>query len=111
MAGKFEIFKDKGGKFRFRLKASNGEIVLASQGYASKSGCKNGVASVQKNCGNANCFDKKAAKNGFRFNLKSTNGQVIGTSETYSTEKACDNGIASISRAANGATVVDLTVA
>ena len=111
MAGKFEIFKDKGGKFRYRLKSGNGEIVLASQGYVSKAGCKNGVASVQKNCSNNDCFDKKKAKNGFRFNLKSTNGQVIGTSETYKTEKACDNGMAAVTRAAKGAKVVDLTVA
>ena len=49
MAGKFEIFKDKAGKFRFRLKASNGEIILSSQGYAFRSGCRNGIASVRKN--------------------------------------------------------------
>ncbi len=110
MAGKFEIFKDKGGKFRYRLKASNGEIVLASQGYASKAGCKNGIASVQKNCGTANCFDKKTAKNGFRFNLKAMNGQVIGTSETYKTEAACNNGIKSIARAAKGAKIVDTSL-
>ena len=109
MAGKFEIYKDRGGKFRFRLKSGNGEIVLASQGYASKAGCKNGVASVQKNCATASCFDKKTAKNGFRFNLKAMNGQVIGTSETYTTEKACDNGIAAVGRAAKGAKVVDTT--
>lgn len=49
MAGKFEIYKDKGGKYRFRLKASNGEIILASQGYKSLVNVKVGVASVQKN--------------------------------------------------------------
>ncbi len=36
MSGKFEVFLDKGGKYRFRLKAGNGEIILASQGYKSK---------------------------------------------------------------------------
>lgn len=46
---KFEIYKDKAGEFRFRLKARNGEPVLASEGYASKDGCKNGIASVRKN--------------------------------------------------------------
>jgi len=39
MAGKFEIFKDKAGEYRFGLKASNGEIILASEGYKNKSGC------------------------------------------------------------------------
>ena len=46
---KFEIYLDKAKKFRFRLKASNGEIILASEGYASKDGCKNGIESVRKN--------------------------------------------------------------
>ena len=46
--GKFEVYTDKGGKYRFRLKAGNGQTILASQGYASKSGCENGIDSVRK---------------------------------------------------------------
>jgi len=46
---KFEIYKDKAGEFRFRLKASNGEIIAVSEGYKSKAGCKNGIESVRKN--------------------------------------------------------------
>ena len=46
---KFEIYTDKAGETRFRLKAANGEIILASEGYSSMSGCKNGIESVRKN--------------------------------------------------------------
>lgn len=46
---KFEIYTDKAGETRFRLKAGNGEIILASEGYSSMSGCKNGIESVRKN--------------------------------------------------------------
>jgi len=46
---KFEIYLDKAGEFRFRLKAKNGEPILASEGYKSKAGCKNGIESVRKN--------------------------------------------------------------
>ncbi len=46
---KFEIYLDKAGEYRFRLKASNGEPILASEGYTGKSGCKNGIASVARN--------------------------------------------------------------
>lgn len=46
---KFEMYVDKGGAFRFRLRARNGEIIAKSQGYASKSNCKNGIESVRKN--------------------------------------------------------------
>ena len=50
---KFEIYIDKKGEFRFRLKARNGEPILASEGYSAKAGCKNGIESVRKNVVNA----------------------------------------------------------
>ena len=46
---KFEMYTDKAGEFRFRLKARNGEIILASEGYKAKASCKNGIESVRKN--------------------------------------------------------------
>jgi len=50
---KFEVFADKSGKARFRLKARNGEIILASQGYASKQNCLAGIESVKANAAGA----------------------------------------------------------
>mgnify|MGYP003547902531 FL=1 len=49
MARKFEIYADSSGKFRFRLKAGNGEIIATSQAYASKSSAQNGIESVKTN--------------------------------------------------------------
>ena len=49
MAGKFEIYKDKAGEFRFRLNSSNGQTILSSEGYKEKSACNNGIESVRKN--------------------------------------------------------------
>ena len=46
---KFEIYTDKAGEFRFRLKARNGEIILSSEGYKAKASCENGIESVRKN--------------------------------------------------------------
>lgn len=46
---KYEVYEDKGGKFRFRLIAKNGQAILASQGYKSKDGCMGGIESVKKN--------------------------------------------------------------
>ena len=46
---KFEIYTDKGGEFRFRLKATNGQIIATSEGYKTMKSCKNGIASVKKN--------------------------------------------------------------
>ena len=50
---KFEVYKDKADEFRFRLKARNGEVIAASEGYKSKDGCMNGIASVKKNAPDA----------------------------------------------------------
>ena len=53
MAGKFELYQDKGGDWRFRLKAGNGEVIATGQGYASKSGAVNGIDSVRRNAADA----------------------------------------------------------
>ena len=46
---KFEVYKDKAGEFRFRLKATNGQIIATGEGYKAMAGCKNGIASIKKN--------------------------------------------------------------
>ena len=46
---KFEMYQDKAGEYRFRLKAKNGQIIATSEGYKSKASCENGIASVKKN--------------------------------------------------------------
>jgi len=50
---KFELYTDKAGEFRFRLKAKNGEVIATSEGYKAKAGCENGIASVKKNAPDA----------------------------------------------------------
>ena len=57
---KFEIYLDKAGEYRFRLKARNGEPIAASEGYKSKSGCKNGIESVRKNAVDAEIAEPEA---------------------------------------------------
>ena len=46
---KFEVYKDKGGEFRFRLKARNGEIIATGEGYKAKASCLNGIDSIRRN--------------------------------------------------------------
>ena len=46
---KFEMYTDKAGEFRFRLKATNGQIIATSEGYVTKASCENGIESVRKN--------------------------------------------------------------
>ena len=50
---KFEMYVDKAGEYRFRLKARNGEIIAVSEGYKKKASCMNGIESVKKNAPDA----------------------------------------------------------
>ena len=56
---KFEVFTDKSGKARFRLKARNGQAILASEGYTRKSSCQNGIESVRKNAPDAEVVEEE----------------------------------------------------
>ena len=51
MAGKFELYNDSNGGFRFRLKAANGEVIASSESYTTKAAAKNGIESVKANAG------------------------------------------------------------
>lgn len=55
---KFEIYTDKAGEFRFRLKATNGQVIAVSEGYTAMASCKNGVESVQKNAPDAEIVEE-----------------------------------------------------
>ena len=110
MAGKFELYKDKAGEFRFRLKAGNGENILASEGYKDKAGAENGIASVRKNAADKGNFDIKEGSNGKPyFVLKAANHQVIGQSQMYDSTSGAEGGIASVMKNAPDAAVDDQT--
>ncbi len=112
MAGKFEIKQSANGKFHFNLKAGNGQIILSSEMYESKSACNNGIESVRKNGIDADRFEKRTSSKGDPyFILKAGNNQEIGRSEMYSGDAACQNGIDSVMKNAGDAEVVDTTVA
>ena len=55
---KFEMYEDKSGEFRFRLKARNGQIIAVSEGYSAKAGCLNGIESVKRNAADAEVVEE-----------------------------------------------------
>lgn len=55
---KFEVYEDKAGEFRFRLKATNGQIIAVGEGYKAKAGCLNGIESVKKNAPDAEVVEE-----------------------------------------------------
>ena len=106
--GKFVIKVRKDGEFQFNLLATNGQVILTSEGYTTKSACLNGIESVKKNAQEEERFDKKVAKNGKPyFNLVAKNGQVVGASQMYASERTMLAGIASVMRNAPDAPVVE----
>jgi uncharacterized protein YegP (UPF0339 family) len=99
MAGKFELNTSSNGKFFFNLKASNGQTILSSEMYESKSAAENGIESVKKNAPDDARYDRRTASNGDPyFVLKASNGQEIGRSEMYKSTAAMENGIESVKK-------------
>jgi len=88
-----------GEKYRFNLKAANGEVILVSETYESKDNALSGIESVKQNSAHDERFERKNSKRSEPyFVLKAANGQIIGLSEMYSSEAACENGIASVKK-------------
>ena len=110
--GKFVITKRANGEFQFNLKAGNGQVILASEGYTTKAACENGIESVKKNSQDDARFERLTSKNDkFYFLLKATNGQAIGSSEMYESVASRDNGIESVKKNAPDTDVDDQSAA
>lgn len=106
--GKFEITRRKNDEFQFNLKATNGQVILNSEGYTTKAACMNGIESVKKNSQDESKFDVLESKNGKHyFNLKATNGQIIGSSQMYESLAGCQNGVQSVMKNAPEAEIVE----
>lgn len=110
MAGWFELDKSSNGQYKFVLKAGNGEIILTSELYTTKSSAENGIASVQANSPLDERYGLKDSSNGkFYFNLRAANHQVIGTSQMYATKQSRETGIASVKTNGTTTTIKDNT--
>ncbi len=91
--GVFETFRGIDGQWYFHLLAANGEKMLQSEGYTSRSGAENGVTSVKANGVDITNFDVLEAADGeWYFNLVAQNEEVIGTGETYVTKSNAERG-------------------
>ncbi len=134
VTGVFEVFYDATCRFRFHLKAGNGQIIAASQSYGAKESALKGIASIKKNAPIAKVADLAATQNmeesahrgvvqdpvfeihcdaagKFRFNLKAGNGQIIAVSQSYLSRTSAENGIESIKKNAPTAKIIDQSTA
>ena len=93
----FQIYKDKAGKHRFRLKAKNGENIISSQAYASRATCMKGIKSVARYSAEKANFNLKENKAGkWNFNLVAANNRVIASSQSYADKSSMNKGIKSV---------------
>lgn len=110
MSGKFELKKSANGQYYFNLKASNGQIIIASEMYKAKASALNGIESIRKNSKDDSCYVRKQSTNGKSyFVLRARNHQVIGKSQMYNSPKAMENGIASVVSNAAKVKMINLT--
>jgi len=96
--GKYEIFPEA-GFFKYRLKASNGEILIVSQGYVSKAGAASGIETLKRNIATGS-FEVYTDKNNYsQFLLNSSTGRrLIAVGEFYESPKRCESAIESVKR-------------
>lgn len=107
---KFQIFQSvNNSQYYFRLRSSNGEIILGSEGYYTKNGCTNGIASVKVHAPYDNYYNRRDGVGNFTFNLKARNGEIIGRSENYVSRQGRENGIEAVKRDAPNSSTEDLT--
>jgi uncharacterized protein YegP (UPF0339 family)/uncharacterized surface protein with fasciclin (FAS1) repeats len=133
--GVFEVIYDHVGRFRFHLKAANGQIVAVSQSYGTKESALKGIASIKKNAPIAKTADftqggtipesthragivqdpvfeiQFNAPDRYRFHLKAANGQIIAVSQSYLSKQSAQNGIESVKKNAPMAKIIDQTTA
>ncbi len=133
VTGVFEVICDVAGRFRFHLKAANGQIIAVSHSYGTKENALKGIASIKTNAPIAKTADLTTggpmpehqagiaqdpvfeiqfnAPDRFRFHLKAANGQIIAVSQSYLSKQSTENGIASMKTNAPMAKIIDQTIA
>ena len=107
--GKYEIYPNGDG-YQYRLKASNGEILIVSETYASRDGVIKAIDAVKRNIesGEIRIIEDKHGK--FKFKLTSKNYRVVAFGANYSTEKSAVRASESFKKFAMKADIVDITL-
>jgi uncharacterized protein YegP (UPF0339 family) len=94
---RFELFRGRDGQFYFHLRAGNGERILASEGYTTRSAAIAGINSVKANGTSERRFLFREARDGSHyFVLTATNGRIIGVSEMYVSKSNAERGAAAL---------------
>jgi uncharacterized protein YegP (UPF0339 family) len=102
------LSKETGPTYQVRLQGDNGETLLSSKGYVTKSHCLSGIAAIRANATVATHYEPRVTGNGkLFFNLTASNGQVIATSERYTNSQAREKAMAAVRTGAKAAGVAE----
>lgn len=97
--GVFQVYEDKGGLYRFRIRDAEGGIVLSSHAYKTKTGCLKAIGNVHRYAARDELFERKKTEGGrYQFLLKARNHQVIAKSPSYATAARRDAALATVRR-------------
>ena len=106
----FELYQGSDEAFRFRLQVPGAGNVLKSEGYRSRNGASNGIASVVRNAVNDARFDRiETASGRYMFNLKAGNHRIIGSSRPYASAREMESEIELLKRCVAAAETRDMT--
>ncbi len=104
MTAHFEVYTDKAGKRRWRLKAGNGQIIAAaSQGYASKKSLDRSIEIVKQGAAKIETYEDKRGEH--RWRMRTTNGNIICAGEGYTQRASLQRGLRSVHKNATSADV------
>lgn len=110
MPAQYVMKTAKSGQTYFNLLAANGEVVLTSQMYSTKSSAKNGIRSVQANASESGRYEECENTSGKHyFVVKAANHQIIGTSQAYKSKAAMQKGMKAVQKAGSTQKVEDAT--
>lgn len=107
-SGKYEVYPEA-GMFKFRLRASNGEILLVSNGYKNRDGAKNGINTLKKNLENGTRKIIRDKNDYYQFRISTPNdGRLIITSEIYPSSTSCQSALNSTLKFGESTKIIDL---
>ena len=105
--GKWLIVKDEDDDFKAKLQASNGEIILVTERYASVSSVNSAIENIKKNAADANFIIDRDKNNRFFYRLRNDSNSTLAIGETYEKQPSCVSAIESVRRFSNTAVIVE----
>ena len=108
--GRFEVFRDKEGGYRFRLTGGRGKLLLSSDSYSTRSGCLRAIRNVKAHARDTSFFERRTTARGkFRFRLRAKNHHVIAESPSFDSAAQRDAAISTVRRRARRTSVAEAT--